>query len=68
VQTVLVVVRRRVDVDVPTSMLVRFPEVWVVVTGQRVVVVPVIIVVMISITLVVVGAVEYETTGVDSVT
>lgn len=67
-QTVLVVVLRMVDVDVETSMCVAFPVVWVLVTGQRVVVVSTTTVVMTSMTLVEADAVEYEATGDDSVT
>jgi hypothetical protein len=51
VQTVFVVVTRIVDVDVETSMLVLPPVVCVKVTGQRVVVVSTITVVMTSMAL-----------------
>jgi hypothetical protein len=63
VQTVLVVVRRIVDVVVLISMLVVLPVVWVNVTGQTVVEMVVSTVVMTSVTLV-----EGEAAGDDGVT
>jgi len=68
VQTVFVVVKRMVDVDVEISTLVPFPKVWVFVTGQRVVVVSTTTVVMTSTTLDEAGVVGGDTAGDDSVT
>ena len=68
VHTVFVVVKRIVDVEVETSMLVAFPVVWVFVTGQSVVVVSTTTVVITSMTLAEVDVVEVAAAGEDSVT
>lgn len=67
VQMVFVVVKRMVDVDVEISMLVPFSEVWVFVTGQRVVVVSTTTVVTTSTTLDEVDVVGGDAAGDDSV-